>query len=405
MLWRLIALLIALIGVQGSYAFHKGIAVTTTLGLGLNRGEVPVAPMSIAAPFTSRREHFSHPDGSISSCQTVDVGWYVDPTNPNADARTIKRYIEYPANIFTQVTWNGGATSVTIAPGSVVKSDVFTISVPSLTKLWERTVNLNATVTNFPVQEVSVGDTNSGLGLDDGNISGDFGNSGTIAATADIYSFGAAAFVCTINTPNARSFAITGDSIAFGNADTSIGSHGGLGYVEKMLDVHGYPYARYAKPSLKASDLVSNISKPQAFFAALSFSDAIQQLGINDLTLGSESVATVLADHQTIYGLFGSAHIFQTTLLPVTTSSDFWTTTSGQTFNSPTNGTLGSLNTLNDTIRTPPANVFRVLDAADVAMTSRDSDIWIAPPQPTPDGIHPIPPMSNTLATSLAPHL
>ncbi len=147
------------------------------------------------------------------------------------------------------------------------------------------------------------------------------------------------------------------------------------------------------------------MTKPQAFFSALSFSDSVQQLGINDLLLGSETVATVLAAQQTVYGLFGSARVFQPTMLPVTTSTNFWLDTASQTFNSPATGTLALLNSLNGSIRAVPSGVYRVLDAADVAMTARDSDIWTAPPQSTQDGIHPQPPRTNTLATSLAPNL
>jgi hypothetical protein len=163
--------------------------------------------------------------------------------------------------------------------------------------------------------------------------------------------------------------------------------------LKKMMDVHGYPYARYAIPSLKAADVAANMTKLQAFFNTLSFSDAIQQLQINDLLLGSETVATILADQQTIYGLFGPARVFQTTALPVTTSTDGWTTTGNQTFNSPVMGTLALLNSLNGSIRVPPTGVYKVLDAADVAMTARDSDVWVVTsPSATQDGIHPRPP-------------
>lgn len=365
-----------------------------TLGLVANRTDVPQTFQSIAANFTSRREHFSHPDGGFQTIQSIDVGF---DAFSNADSRTIKRFIEYPQNTFTQMTWSG-ATSVTIAPGAVVKSDVISLTVPPATKLWERTVNLNATVTNFPV--IQTPSSSPSLGLDDGNSVTDQGNSGTIAAS-DSFGFGAAALIGQIGTRNARSFLLIGDSIAFGFGDGGIGALGGSGYLARALDVHGYPYCKMVVSGWTAGNLVSRIAAWNSFIGALSFTDMIQQLGVNDLANSSRSQAQLLADQQTIYGLCAGKKIFQTTITPETSSTDGWATTGNQTFLSGT-GTLSQLNAVNASIRAVPAGVSVVLDVADMVMSARDTDIWAAPPSPTGDGIHPSTTKHASLAATIA---
>jgi len=49
---------------------------------------------------------------------------------------------------------------------------------------------------------------------------------------------------------------------------------------------------------------------------------------------------------------------------------------------------MADLNGLNADIRAGLPNISRVLEAADAAMSSRDSDIHKAPPAGTSDGVH-----------------
>lgn len=373
----------------------------STLGLAANRTDMPVGVSSIAANNTCRREHFSHPDGALSAIQTVDVGWFLSPVPTTADAYTIKRYIEYPANTFTQITWGGGATSVTIGSGAVVKSDLVPISIPAGAEFWERTVNLNATVTNYPIIQLPSLATN--LGVDDGCDAADKGNTGTIAAGGSNFT-GAAAIMGTINKANARGFVFVGDSICFGfGVDTGIGAKGGSGFLARATDVHGYPYARLCASSWSAQNLASNLTLPAAFYAQIFFTDVIQQLGSNDLANLSRTQAQLLADHQAIYGLFPGKRIYQTTITSRTTSTDSWATTANQTIS--TVGTMSLLNGINTAIRAGVANVSAVLDVADAQMTARDSDIWATPPTPTLDGTHPNTTSHAAIAAAIAPGL
>lgn len=376
-----------------------------TVGIAANRAQVPTAVGSIAANATSIREHFSHPDAAISSLQFVDVGWFYNSSGVpvNADSRSIKRYVEYPQGTFTQITWSN-ATSVTVGAGVTVVSDMVGVIIPAGTKFWERTVNLTSTVTNFPLIELPAASTT--LSVDDGNDAADKGNSGTIAPSSGVTTFGAAAVMGTIGIANARGFVIVGDSIPFGQGDiSSVGTKDGSGFLARALDTHGYPYVKITRSSMRAVQFVSSLALPTAFINALSFTDVIQQLGINDLFTGSRTQAQLLADHQTIYGLFTGKKIYQTTLTPISSSTDSWATTTNQTASAA--GTMAQINSVNSAIRAIPANVNAVLEVADAAMSARDSDIWNAPPsvgQPmTQDGTHPKSFGAASIAATISP--
>lgn len=375
----------------------------TSFGLAANRTSVGVSTSSITANTTCRIEHFSHPDGALSSIQTVDLGWHLQQNQSpqNSGAYTIKRYIEYPANTFTQITWSSAA-SVTVSAGGLTKSDIIPISIPAGTKFWERTVNLNSTAASYPT--ISLPADAATIGVDDGCVaSTDLGNSGTIAAGGTTGFIGAASIMGSVGVSNARSFAIVGDSIAFGVGDvSSSGRVGGSGYVARTLDAHGYPYTRLAVAAWTAQNLAANTTLPAAFYAAISFTDVIQELGVNDLQANSRTVAQVLADHQTIYGLFSGKNIFQTTITTETSSTDSWATTANQTFPPASPGTLSLLNSLNTSIRAVPANVHAILDAANAQMSATNSDIWATPPAPTTDGVHPNSGSAAAIATAIA---
>jgi hypothetical protein len=207
--------------------------------------------------------------------------------------------------------------------------------------------------------------------------------------------------VGTIAAANAKSFVIVGDSIAWGEGDvSSVGPKGGSGWIARALDVHGYPYVKIAKQGQQATDYVSTMAPTTSFLGKLSFTDMVCEFGINDLRLG-RTQAQVLADHQTIYGQFVGKRIHQTTLPPRSSSTDAWATLVNQA--GKTDGTMASLNTLNAVIRAKPANVNNVIEAADAAMSARDSDIWTAPPAATLDGTHPVSTKAASMAATLAP--
>ncbi|TLX12138.1 fibronectin type III domain-containing protein [Rhizobium sp. MHM7A] len=385
-------------------------SIGETSGIVGSRFQVATAVGTIAANTTSRRVHYAHPLADITDLQCVDSAWYISDATLQpaaASSRTIKRYIEYPDGVFHQVLWSG-ASSKLIDTGSF-KSDVVLSSVtglplviPAGAKFAERTVNLTSSVTNFPLIEMPA--NNSTLGLEDGNSLTDQGNSGTISADAVTTSFGSVAIVGKIakgqtGTP-AKSYILVGDSIMFGQGDvSSAGAKGGSGWGARLLDATGMPYLKMAKKGQSAQQFAGATASVAALLSLLSYSDVICEHGVNDLRLG-RTAAQILADHQTIYGLFGTANIFQTTITPRSDTTNAYADVAGQT--PKTDGNMTDLTPLNTSIRAIPANVDTVLEVADAAMSARNSNVWGGPFPPVLDGTHPTSAKAAAMAALLS---
>lgn len=359
------------------------------------------ATASITNNFTSRRSDWSSPQGAITNIKCVDYRHAVDSGGvTTGGARTIKRYLEYPAGVFHQVKW-AAATTLTLNATLSATSDVILSSVtgepleiPAGTKFWWRTVNVSgATVATFPV--IVRPDDSVTLGLDDGNDTTDKGNSGTISPTSGNNTFGPNGVIGTVKATNARAFLLMGDSLVFGQGDvSSVGSFGSSGWVSRGLGGL-YPACKIASGGQSAQTFATITTSPsfQPYVARLGFTDVIVEVGINDLSGLSRTPAQILTDHQTIYTFLAANNIYtgtvrkwQTTMTARTDSTDGYATTIGQT--PKVDGTYGLVSTLNASIRALPAQLYGVIDAADFDMTARDSVIHDGPFPPVLDGTH-----------------
>jgi hypothetical protein len=355
--------------------------------LAANRTQYKTNTASITAPFTSRRMHYAHPDGDISDIQTVDLNSFLAgiSTASNGPVHNIKRFIEYPQGVFTPVLW-GGLDVVSLSAGGRIKSDIVAgLTIPAGEKFWERTVIL--TSGNIPVCVMPA--ASSAIGVDDGNISGDFGNSGAIGPTTGLNTIGCQAIVGTVNATDARSFVLLGDSLTFGALDiTGSGPKGASGFVARMLDDHGYPYMKWCIGGQYLQNQVTMASRINADIGQFNFSDFIIASGLNDLSLGSRTKAQVLADIQTMATQTNVAgkRVWKTTITPRSSSTDSWATVENQLPR--TDGNMADLIPLNADIRAGLPNVYGFIDAADAAMSARDSGIHKAPPAGTTDGTH-----------------
>lgn len=367
-----------------------GIIIPTDGGIVANRGKIATNFTSQTAPFTSKKTFWSHGAGAISNLQIVFVNRYLSAVGTSAagSAFSLKFFIEYPAGTFTPVLFSGSST-VAIAAGGRVKSDVVAgLTIPANTKFWVRTVLAVGTSVAIPVQELNAGATV--LGIDDGNAASDLGNSGTISPTSTVNIFGPTTIVGTVNATAARSFLVVGDSLAWGQGDdSSVGAQDSSGFLQRLLGQLGYPCMTWAKGGQQAADVAPIVATLNADTAStlMSFTDVILQHGVNDLRLG-RSVAQIKADLQTIAATASIAgkRIWKTTITPRSDSTDAWATLANQT--AKTDGTMASINTLNADIRAGLPNMTNVIEAADAAMSARDSDIHKAPPAGTTDGTH-----------------
>ncbi|QIG74530.1 SGNH hydrolase-type protein [Rhizobium phage RHph_Y25] len=382
-------------------------ATGQTIGLVANRAQVPTNVQNIAANTTARRAHWSHASGEISHIQAVDVGWYLSRSTwlPTAGgSHTIKKYIEYPAGTFHQVTW-AAATTLAKSSTSVAKSDVIISSVtglplriPADTQFWERTVVTVGSATT-PVIELPA--NNDTLGVDDGTDLTDKGNSGTITPTAAIWTFGSQGFVGRVGAANAQSVVALGDSLIFAQGDiTNVGTKQGSGWFGRLCDNEGVPYVKIAVPGGKAQNFAQNafIVHGGNLINQLAFSHVICELGLNDLAVASRTAAQILADLQTVYAIIpAAAQLWQTTITTRTDStSGNYTSVADQTVK--TDGNMADLTPLNTSIRAGTANVDFVLDVADAEMSARDSNIHGGPFPPVLDGTH----FTSTKAAAIA---
>lgn len=365
------------------------IIVPTAGILAASRGQINTSTITVTQPYTSRRTYWAHGAGDISNLQLVYINRYLSGVAAGAagSAHDVKVFVEYPAGTFYPVTF-GGLSTFTRASGARVKSDVVAgLTIPAGAKFWVRTVILTST-SLIPCIALPI--SAQTLGLDDGNVAADQGNSGTISPTTTVNTVGPNAIIGTVNATNAKSFVILGDSLTFGTGDEqSVGPRDGSGFVARLLDAAGLPYFKWAIGGQQAADAATIQATIAADTAAtlMDFSDVICAYGVNDLRLG-RTKAQIETDYQTIYAVatFAGKRKYQTTITPRSDSTDGYATT---TFQTPKiDGNMAALNPLNADIRAGLANVYNYIEAADAAMSARDSDIHKAPPAGTSDGTH-----------------
>lgn len=371
----------------------------STQGIAATRGQAATLLQGAAAAigFTFKKEYWTSPQAEVSNLVCLDVGWYINDSNlivAIPAAITIKRYWEYPAGVFTPVTWAGAATAIIAADTTtVLKSDPCPIKVPASTRIWTRTVNVSAATRQFPLSQLPAVPTI--IGTTDGSDGTDKGNTGEIPpSSASVGTFGPIAVLGDIGAANARSFIVEGDSLVVGSGDiTSSGPRGSSGWIARKLDLV-YPSVRFAKGGISAQALATSANRTpiNAVLAQTPYTDAIVCAGTNDLSGLSQTVAQTLASLQLMYGKYVGKRVWQMTLGPRSTSSNSFADVLGQTER--TDGTWALLDALNAAIRAVPAPLVGVVDRAAYAMSGLDSGLWGGPfpPEvllvPTTDGTH-----------------
>lgn len=378
----------SLIGGAAIAATGGGGAIVPTTGiLVANRTQYQTNAVSTTQPSSWIRTHYAHPDGAISAIQCLDINRYLSgvATGTAGGVHTIKRFIEYPAGVFSQFLWSGLPTVSVAASARLLSDPIAGLTIPAGAKFWERTVYL--TTGTFPIMELP--DLPTAIGVDDGSASGDFGNSGTISPGSSVNVRGCQALIGTVNATNARSFVLLGDSLTLGSGDiTSVGAKDGSGYVARILDQHGYPYMKWCKGGQQVADHVTVAATLNADLAMFNFSDIIIQSGLNDLSLGSRTKLQVENDLQTLLGQTNivGKRAWKTTITPRSDTTDAYATTVNQT--PKIDGNMADLTGLNADIRAGLAGFYGIIEAADAAMSARDSNIHKAPPAGTTDGTH-----------------
>jgi lysophospholipase L1-like esterase len=166
----------------------------------------------------------------------------------------------------------------------------------------------------------------------------------------------------------------------------------GLGYVS--LGMNG-----------QRSDGFINNARRNRMMLAQRCDKAVVEYGTNDLENGTtlENIKSYLSNIWEALHVRGVKQIYQTTIVPRTTSTDNWATTTNQTpTKAATSGGPDSTRTLlNEWIRSKPSPYLAgIIDIAPATEYGVNTGLWL--PNKTPDGIHPNTQTHQAMADILA---
>lgn len=372
-----------------------------TYTIAANGTAIAVDARAIAAGDLSRMEHRASPEAAIEGLRFVEANWfYGEDMRPHDGApRRVQAWLEYPEGTLFPIRWQTGRV-LTIAAGGHAVSEPVPVTIPRGARFWTRWANAGDAVTRWPMQMLPAPPV--AIGRTDGNAQAG-ASQGAIPVARDTTAFfGPAAILGAVRRRGARGGVIVGDSIAFGVGDvTGSGAAGGSGYLARAIDPL-FGYTRMVRAGQQAADVMgADSSAPKRFIALLRYSDVLFEHGINDLRLGRDP-AQLLRDQRAIRAHFEpTARHWQMTLTPRTLSADAYRSAHGQS--AKRDGMMPSLAAVNAAIRNERAPGLHIVDAADAAMTRRDSGIWSGPWPPVLDGTHPTSAKAAALADAVRP--
>jgi hypothetical protein len=331
---------------------------------------------------------------AISSFQIVVQNVFLNASDavpwtengPGGPGAVITASVEYPAGIFTQITFGGVAQGI-ILDKDVLFSDFVNIAIPINTIFWIRLFYQNAGgVVFYSTQNNAIyGDLlNFGTGaLVDQTMGGAITNHPLLC------SYGPLAIIGP--TTRASVFVIGNSIAATFNVPETIARLGDTGLVmpsvcNQMASLNMSAPSAYANPSV-ANYLFRAAMPVTRRMVGSYYSHVICQLGINDAS--SFSTDQLATDLRAIYAMFPpEIKIYQTTITPYTSSTDGWVTLANQTINVGQATRTG----VNELIRAGQFDrLSGYFETADVLESSRNSGKFTvhSPPPVTDDGVHP----------------
>lgn len=304
--------------------------------------------------------------------QVVIGNWIANNTGETAGPATSTEMVslEYPVGFYTMATF-AGAQSVTCAAGANVTTDPIKVAIPQGATFyihrWESfpsavaiPVGANAaTATGESATTYSAAQL-AALTVDPKTfLTGVTASGGTAGGAWTMYPL---AVLGMSSVPSVIGY---GDSRMSGRSDatsslTTPADFGFFGMGEIFRSIgHLLPYTNCGCES----DTVLQFNLTNMFRANLAqyHTHVHVQYGINDLTAG-RSAATVLAALQAAWALFPTKKVSQSTIPPVTTSSDSWATVANQTVSASNAARL----TLNTSIRAAPTPLWAYFEIAGV---------------------------------------
>ncbi len=230
---------------------------------------------------------------------------------------TLNIAIEYPlGGTRYRVTWNGGATSVSIPDKTLMTSDGIPVSIPRgaffRLHFYQQCANgiLYVGTQQMPFSSISAGDTFSygAAGGSDLTMAGDY----SLVTTNGRFAFPPVAIIGTTRRPT---WNFVGDSRGEGLRDYRGDSFSRRGEFERGIGSH-FAYTNLCQAGESAGvfngpggALRRQIANAWASHSAVNYT-------INELTLLGKTATQVLADLATLYSLLPNSKIYQATIPP-----------------------------------------------------------------------------------------
>lgn len=336
----------------------------------------------------SRTTHVARDNISqIQLCfQNSDASGVIHGTN------ILSASIEFPSNNFTQLTFSGNAYTTSTVP--IIKSDLVTLTmpIPDGAVFWCRIWSTNAAgvyVTQFGDAALDQSSAYTTGGVDKTMLPGPMAGFNTGGQTP----------LAIIGYTAKPSVLVIGDSRSHGLYDypDSAGSLDGCRGAEKYFE-RKYAGCLIGIPAESIAGFMA-ISTNQTYFTNYA-TTVLFELGINSIATGQ----FFLGQYSNAVSLFSTLPVIGCTLEPYTTSSDNWTTLSGQT---PTSNESYRV-ALNNALRSGQIpGIYSCLDLAAPVESSLNSGLWTVNGSPngtnalTWDGLHCVSKGYNAEASSI----
>lgn len=290
---------------------------------------------------------------------------------------------------FYEVSFDGKGVLASLSPGAQALSDPVVIEMSRGDMFYVRTHVTTSSAGKFPYNIITTKENG------EGKTAGDQTKSSTAFPTATLAAYGPLAIYATPTNAAFETVACIGDSISVGanhDANLSVDGHipGEVGFMQIAAMRSGRGYITLGMNGQISNGFTSD-KRMRRMMLASTCDIAIINYGTNDLAQ-QRPLSEIQTNLQSMWKALKmrGLRVYQTTITPRTTSTDAWTTTSGQTpINSYTSGGPSSQRTLlNKWIRSQPSPYLDgVIDVAALVESDLNSGLWI--PNKTPDGIHP----------------
>ncbi|HEX7632769.1 MAG TPA: hypothetical protein VF401_00420 [Candidatus Saccharimonadales bacterium] len=226
-----------------------------------------------------------------------------------------------------------GAAAVTIAPDGIVVSDPVPVELSKNAVVWSRThVVVTAGQTAPAIRKANVYWGQS-EGAATATTATDNTTGTAISATTNTVSaYSPTALLGRVKTGRPTSVVVIGDSIPSGTGDAQARDADG-GYVQRALDALQIPFTRVTRSGEGVQSFAVFSTSRRRRSLLTGHTHALVTYGTNDIFGFSRTLAQVQADLLATWTLCTSRglKVIQTTITPRTSSSDGWTTVSGQT--------------------------------------------------------------------------